>query len=492
MAIDRSSDSLSRCDPSLYSNIYDVRSRPGVKHEAAPIPMGPKDTIEISRTKIKEEALNRLRFTDKRVVAQSSFMRIGKYLFLAVAFPPYLLTYGLPRWVIVEALPAILSLTTWMLSKVKEKAKNQTDIIAEKVNQIREWMQQALRGFIQPIAGITTGFRQGLTYIRQRLVQFFNPIQEVLKFALVPPFVKLAEGSKRMQRKFSQMKEWLSERVQHMANRIQAGLQWIKQMPATVLGWGQTQFQQLSAIVVSWVPHWSARFETSHQMAQKITEGIFKLLQQGKEGVKVRFRPIQVFYQQFVQPKWQHLRTTMKRKWEQTRDFFQQKHQKAFAFLERKQEKLKKVSYQHLYDYLLSRAFIRKLPIRWQAWFKKCLVHPLVRTLCGGGIKLFATVSGAFLRVMSSGMQLISKAYSKISHSLHTLKGYVVLAGQKTSQGIHVGGYVIRKGILLGIYYSLLLTMMSGILMVWGMQFLSEQATHLSHKFSLKSIKEKV
>jgi hypothetical protein len=456
--------------------------------------MGPKDTIEISRTKIKEEALNRLRFTDKQVVAQNSFMRIGKVLFLAVAFPPYLLTYGLPRWIIVEALPAILSFTTQILSKVKEKMKKQTDSIAEKVNEIREWMQQVLRGFIQPIAGIAAGFRQGLTYMRQRLLQFFNPVQDALKSDLTLPFSKLAEGAKRMQRKFTQMKEWLSERVQQMTHRVQTSLQkikQIKQMPSTLVEWGQTQFQQLSATVVSWVPQWSARFETSHQMAQKITDGVLKLFQQAQEGLKACFKPIQVLYQQFVQPKWHHLQMKMQRKWKQTRDFFQQKHQKAFAFLQRKQEKLKKMSYQHFYDYLLSLSFIKKLPANWQTWFKKCLAHPVIRTLCEKGVRAFTAVGGAFLRVMSGGMQLLSRAYSKVDQSLYTLKGYVTLGGQKTSQGIHLGGSTIRKGILVGIYYSLLLTMMSGILIVWGIHFLSERAGHLTNKFSLKSIKTK-
>ena len=90
MVIKRSSDSLSRCDPSLYSNIYDVRKHPDVKHTVKATATQPthRDTIEISRDKLKEEALNRVRHTSRFVIAQHGFMRVGRYLFLAVAFPP--------------------------------------------------------------------------------------------------------------------------------------------------------------------------------------------------------------------------------------------------------------------------------------------------------------------------------------------------------------------------------------------------------------------
>src|ERR1051325_11606615 len=103
MAIYRPSDSLSRCDPNLYSNIYDIRKHPDVKPSVSAV-TAPKDTIEISREKLKTEALSHLRQPGKYLIAFNSFMRVGKYLFLAIAFPPYLMLYGLPKWIIIEGL----------------------------------------------------------------------------------------------------------------------------------------------------------------------------------------------------------------------------------------------------------------------------------------------------------------------------------------------------------------------------------------------------
>ena len=57
--INRSSDSLSKCDPGSYSNIYDARKRPDVKnHRVTPSASVQKDTIEISHDKLKKEALS--------------------------------------------------------------------------------------------------------------------------------------------------------------------------------------------------------------------------------------------------------------------------------------------------------------------------------------------------------------------------------------------------------------------------------------------------
>jgi hypothetical protein len=135
MAIYRASDSLSRCDPNQYSSIYDVRKRPDIKHEpvAATRPIH-KDTIEISRDKLKEEALNRLRHTSKYMIAQNSFMRIGKYLFLAVALPPYFVIYGLPKWILVEGIPAIFSMSLWMWKKIQHRTQKQIEVANRKVS----------------------------------------------------------------------------------------------------------------------------------------------------------------------------------------------------------------------------------------------------------------------------------------------------------------------------------------------------------------------
>ena len=89
MAIRHTNDSWSRCDPNSYAGLYDVsklKIRPSLE---AVKPTIHKDILEINADKIKKEALDRLRHDSKYLILQNSFVRIGKYLFVAVAFPPY-------------------------------------------------------------------------------------------------------------------------------------------------------------------------------------------------------------------------------------------------------------------------------------------------------------------------------------------------------------------------------------------------------------------
>lgn len=298
MAINRPSDSMSRCDPSLYSNIYDVRKRSDIKHEPiyATQPTH-KDTIEISRDKLKEEALSRLRHTSKYVIIQNSFARIGKYLFIAIAFPPYFILYGLPKWIIVEGLPAILSMYMWVWKKVQQKTKNRFDAGIHKVVQLTQFMQKmAQHVLIQPIIRVILEFRQRILRMRENIHQTFKQIYEKSKKIFNLPGVKVSEGLKRLQIKLAQVRKSLQQQVETVATRVQESFQWIKQSPLLFLGWGQTQIQKFNEQAVSWRNSWKQRIQTSQQMAQRTTNWISKQYKQGLEKFKRTCEPLTSFF----------------------------------------------------------------------------------------------------------------------------------------------------------------------------------------------------
>ena len=90
MAINRSSDSLSRCTDQ-YDSMFKINNHPGVKPGAV------KDTMAPSKTEeLKKEAFERLT-SSKYLLLQQGFMKVGKFLFLSIALPPYLLLWGLSK-----------------------------------------------------------------------------------------------------------------------------------------------------------------------------------------------------------------------------------------------------------------------------------------------------------------------------------------------------------------------------------------------------------
>lgn len=490
MAIYRSSDSLRRCDPSLYSNIYDVRKRSDIKHQpvVATQPIQ-KDTIEISRDKLKEEALNRLRHTSKYVIAQNSFMRIGKYLFLAIAFPPYFVVYGLPRWVLVEGLPAIFSMCVWVWKKVQHHTEARVESGAQKVVQMMHFVQRLAQVLIQPIVHLALEIRQSIRRLRTEIFQFFKKIIHRAQAAIHFPHLKLAERFKQVQKRMSQIREKWSQQAQTMAGHVQEGIQWIKESPQFFLGWGQAQIQHLSQSFVSLGAQWKKRFQPSQQLAQRATDWVYKQFKKGIQAFKSNFEPLVNFYQQQLQPRWKKVKEICKGKWEQTRDFFHQKHQKALAFLQDKQEKLKLLSSLRLIHYFMSHPWMGKLPLRLQDWLKKCLSHPVIRAICERGVKAYSFLAHSFLQSAIYGLQTLSKGWQIFSKASHSMGAFVKVSAQKVLDFLPIGQRFFRRSLLYALYYFLLFVTIGFILFMWSLRSLGDLMSSLTSVFQDLGIK---
>jgi hypothetical protein len=490
MVIHRTSDSLSRCDPSLYSNIYDVRKRSDIKHQpiSATQPIH-KDTIEISHDKLKEEALNRLRHTTKYVIAQNSFMRIGKYLFLAVAFPPYLMLYGLPKWILVEGLPALFSTFIWMWKKVQQKTQKHIDAGSNKVVQMMQFMQKMAQNvLIQPIVRLALEIRQKIQRMREHAHQFFNQIMERVKTILpLPRFIRVKESAQYLQKKLLQTRKKINDQAQIVTARLQESIQWIKHTPQIILNWGQAQWQLLGKPALSWGRiQWKKRFQTSQQLAERTTNWISNQLKHALGSFKRRLEPFGTFYRQKILPQWNKFKEGCKSKWQQTRDFFHHKHQKALVFVQDKQEKVKHLSYQHLLDRFLSQVWMDKLPSNLQAWLKKWLSHPIVYSICDRIIKIYASCTHLILRASSQVLQLLSRATRLVFKTYQSLQIRVKIFSTKILNILESVRKVSHKFVFYGIYYSLLCVMITAILFVWGVRALGELMTSLISKLSFK------
>jgi hypothetical protein len=481
MAIYRTSDSLSRCDPGLYDSIYDVRRRPDIKHEPihATQPTH-KDTIEISRDKLKEEALSRLRHTSKYVIAQNSFMRIGKYLFLAIAFPPYFMIYGLPKWILVEGVPAIFSMCVWMWKKVQQKSQKPLEAGTRKVVQMIQWMRNVVHVMIQPVVHLALEIRRKIQRLREQTLQFFKEMNEKVKKDIHQPRLRLAQGFKQIQNRLSHIRTQLTAQ----AHRLQEGIQWIKQSPQMVWGWGQMQMQNLKELATSWSIQWGKRFQTSQQLAQRATHWVSNQFKHRWDNLKGHFEPLAAFYRQYILPEWQALKEICKGKWQQTRHFFHQKHQRALAFLQNKQEKLKRLSYPYVLDRLLTHAWMKKLPMYFQQWLKQWLSHPIARAIGEKGVKIYCYMARGYLGIVASLLHALSYGAKWIRNTCDFIKTYAKLGKQKVLEIGNRSYNACRKFALYSLYYFLLGLTMAAILLIWTVQYLGHLMKSLTPSLS--------
>lgn len=105
-------DSLSKCD--TYSNPFDTRNYPIRSRQAlAPPAKTIKDVLEIADKDLKREALNHLDSAASRIPSGLYVVvcRVGKVTFLALALPPYLLIYSIPKWILTNFIPLIINKT---------------------------------------------------------------------------------------------------------------------------------------------------------------------------------------------------------------------------------------------------------------------------------------------------------------------------------------------------------------------------------------------
>lgn len=487
MGLHRTSDNLSRCDPSLYSNIYDTRKRPDLNPEALsnPHPIH-KDTIEISHDKLKEDALNRLRHTTTKTISQNGFMRIGKYLFIAIAFPPYLLIYGLPKWVIVEGLPALAALCTTIFEKIKQKTKKQTEAVIQKTSQAIEFLKHIARELMKPVVRLVMNVRQGIERFRVRVNHFFNQVKAKSKKALNAPSNLLTERFKRIRNKLKDVKDWANQKIESSREVIQKGMEWIKEVPMLMFGWGQAQFQQIAETAVSWKERWVNRYRTSQSRADKATHWISQRCNSGKERLKQFFEPLTSFFKLQLMPRWRRFQEACGGRFGKMAEFFNQKQRKALTYLQEKQERLKKFSYRELLDRLFSNALMKSLPLRVQEWLKKWLYRPFVESVLSRILKVFFLGSALVLNVIQKVIQGVAKCFGWVPRVVSQWIGYFRRGFGLCVWAFDTGMNYLFTGLRKGIYYMLLFAVMAGIICTLLMRSMARLTDYTIKKFSFK------
>lgn len=484
MGIYRTPDRLTSCNPELYDNIYQINKRADYKPASVGLD-GVKDTIERSPSK---EALNRLQQPSKYMIFQQGalFRRIGKYLFLSVALPPYFLLWGLPKWLLVEGLPVLTSAMGWVTTQLQQQLKKPYDAIVQKVNQLLFFIQIFGSRIIKPAASLGIEIGRFFQRMSERVIQITSRIVGGIKKGLKKPSSFLADRARGVLSKWIQARAWVSERMHGMQERLQEGLQWIKEVPQNVLSWGGEQIRKAANYQTNWTIKLSSKFQVSKRAAQICSGWAGKQMGALKELVQKGITPIAEFYRNAFKPRLARICGAIKARWSALSEFLNDRKRRTLEFLEQSQERMKTWTAQNALDQLLSASFLKKLP----ALLRKVLIflkqNAICRALFNFGfhtVKFVLTHSNQLVQLAIHGF---SKIFQQLSRGAQVFSNGVKRAAQ-TIFGLASVVFGTVKTVWDRVLHGILvLLFMAGILLLWGFEWLGEITGRYLSKVSLR------
>ncbi len=200
-----SNDSIGRYDG--YSDRFNIQSSLKLKDPnevLRSLTVHSKDTISTSQDKIDTEIINRLQIRsggldhDKLPVVA----RAGKFVFMAVAVPTYLVAYSIPKWIATHLIP------------------HSCQMIGKGIKQCFKPMQELVMLFMRQFQRILKLFQKERFQISKALAHFKGWMA-----ALKQPFNKLKNLWQMMRQKISERKSALEEILSGLKNKSKKSLQ---------------------------------------------------------------------------------------------------------------------------------------------------------------------------------------------------------------------------------------------------------------------------
>lgn len=170
-------DSISKC--SQGNDIFSMVRNPGMKIKAQSDK--PVDTLKSLQGQMEIEATAKLfKMLQNSIVVA----RAGKYLFLALAMPPYLLLYGLPKWVMIDLMPKLFHqfLNPWKL--FNDKIKN-----LFKSDESHKGLLSYLRNALSNVAAQAAEYIKWIDRTTQALFVHLKHQAVAMGYRLLQPFM---------------------------------------------------------------------------------------------------------------------------------------------------------------------------------------------------------------------------------------------------------------------------------------------------------------
>lgn len=466
-------DSLSRCDHSSYSSLYSVNNHPNIKRESvtsAPV----KDTLEL-KSKLEKEALSRLRHTSKLAISQPGFMRVGKYLFLGVALPPYLIIYKIPKWVIVVMVPAIFSFLGSTVNKVTNKIKKKVEAIVHRLQVVLQRMQQKLNILIQPLVRLGLEIKNGMKRIRENVLGLVYRFTTVLK----APIKKIQKGSDKIKAIFKkigelpvQVQQFINSSVLAIANTWKEGMQWLKQNPLKNFKENPRVFaatQMFSGVATAFL----ASLRTSKNLANKTTNWVVDQFSRGGRYIRKHFDQMRKYHQAYLAPVLKEVQTKVKTRLLRIGHFLKRRSNGLKQLIERVLSYLKGLGSN---QYFIN-ASLLWLPASIRERTRQFLKHPLTQKSIQLGFKaIYSLFNGLWmgsLWLFRMLRQLLEVVFKFIKEAVKQIKSVLQASLDYSTIGLAFFGKVAR----VGFYQFLVLMMMGFILIMWGFRYLGNKTS---------------
>jgi hypothetical protein len=280
-------DGLSKWEP----NMLETRPLPYKTNPVIKKPAFAKDSLEISKEKLKQEALDRLRHTSKFTVESPAGMviRVGKYMFLAAALPPYILLYRIPKWVLVEIAPVAMKLTLTPLKYIGNKLQNRLLIMQQKLSQFLQRLQKTAKGLIQPVFDLGLHIQNVLQRMRSQVVVFFNGIKKGVSFQKISQMP--AQFGKGLKKKWNQKAMQLQNQIGAFFSPIKHSFHWLKALPKKMALRRLLSNKKMKQGVNHLSKGLELKFERAKKQAHQMTDWLLKQSQRPFSALKAFFKP---------------------------------------------------------------------------------------------------------------------------------------------------------------------------------------------------------
>jgi gas vesicle protein len=176
-------DSVSRCDDgnSIFSTIRNHQTPHRIPTSSCDkLIHEPNNVVtESAQSRLNREMLNKVETMGLRLPHDSfvAVVQVGKYMVLAIMLPPYLLVYGIPKWLITTAIPEIFLFVKVQFAKIG--------------NFFQEWSNRVvdvMKGLIDQTLG------EALRMMQQQGQRFMNHAAEMMN-RMGNAFAKLAQNT---------------------------------------------------------------------------------------------------------------------------------------------------------------------------------------------------------------------------------------------------------------------------------------------------------
>lgn len=267
-------DSISSSAP---YDLYAVIRNPNAPKPPLKNSMDTLEKIETIQSRLEKEAMEKLQGSYLKLPNEKFVVvaRVGKFVFIALTLPPYILLYSVPKWVLLEAFPLLFTFAKNGLHKMQKTL-------------LQNWMAQKL-----------AGLKEGMGAVGKKVGEYFSWINRTAKalFAhLTHPFVALAQRLMRPLQEASDYARMRKEALQKNFAKLNEKLRSIQKWPSSLAAMFNEGRQRISKFLDGAKEFFQKLGKNIHvknlipeEFAQRLAEGMLRLksvLGKGKDFAK--------------------------------------------------------------------------------------------------------------------------------------------------------------------------------------------------------------